>query len=86
MVYVSVNSGEELKDLFNSYTDLLKPLQADGLGGAVYTQLTDLEGEVNGLITYDRKVVKEMNNRKKKSKKRFHTQSSLLPSSWSLQH
>lgn len=64
MVYVSVNNGEELKDLFNSYTDLLKPLQADGLGAAVYTQLTDLEGEVNGLITYDRKVIK-VNDRQK---------------------
>lgn len=69
MVYVSVNSGEELKDLFNSYTDLLKPLQADGLGGAVYTQLTDLEGEVNGLITYDRKVVKVNEQQKEEIKK-----------------
>lgn len=68
MVYVSVNNGEELKDLFSSYTDLLKPLQADGLGGAVYTQLTDLEGEVNGLITYDRKVVKVNEQQKKEIK------------------
>lgn len=66
MVYVSVNDGEELKDLFNSYTDLLKPLQADGLSAAVYTQLTDLEGEVNGLITYDRKVVKVNEQQKEK--------------------
>ena len=74
MVYVSVNSGEELKDLFNSYTDLLKPLQADGLGGAVYTQLTDLEGEVNGLITYDRKVVKVNEQQKEEIKKEIsHT-------------
>jgi hypothetical protein len=29
-----------------------------GLAAAVYTQTTDVEGEVNGLITYDRKVVK----------------------------
>lgn len=58
MVYVSVNNSTELKDLFISYNDLLRPLQFDGLGGAVYTQLTDLEEEVNGLITYDRKVVK----------------------------
>lgn len=69
MVYVSVNNGEELKDLFNSYTDLLKPLQSDGLGAAVYTQLTDLEGEVNGLITYDRKVVKVNEKQKAEIKK-----------------
>ena len=29
-----------------------------GFAAAVYTQLTDVEGEVNGLMTYDRKVVK----------------------------
>ena len=29
-----------------------------GLSGAVYTQTTDVENEVNGLLTYDRRVVK----------------------------
>ncbi|HEU4390311.1 MAG TPA: hypothetical protein VFV34_21085 [Blastocatellia bacterium] len=29
-----------------------------GLSAAVYTQLTDVETEVNGLMTYDRKVIK----------------------------
>ena len=29
-----------------------------GLAAAVYTQTTDVEGEVNGLMTYDRKVMK----------------------------
>ena len=29
-----------------------------GLGGSVYTQTTDVEGEINGLMTYDRKVLK----------------------------
>lgn len=36
----------------------IKPLIDQGLCGAVYTQLTDIEEEVNGLITYDRRVVK----------------------------
>ncbi len=69
MVYVSVNNGEELKDLFNSFQDMLMPLRADGLGAAVYTQLTDLEEEVNGLITYDRKVVKVNETQKAAIKK-----------------
>ena len=30
----------------------------DGLGAAVYTQTTDVEAECNGLLTYDRAVVK----------------------------
>jgi hypothetical protein len=29
-----------------------------GFSSAIYTQLTDVEGEVNGLMTYDRKVMK----------------------------
>jgi beta-galactosidase/beta-glucuronidase len=41
-------------DVANKLPDLIK----DGLSAAVYTQTTDVEGEVNGLMTYDRKVVK----------------------------
>ncbi|MBZ5583736.1 MAG: beta-galactosidase, partial [Acidobacteriia bacterium] len=44
-----------------AYEDLLAklaPLVKKGLGAAVYTQTSDVEGEVNGLMTYDRKVVK----------------------------
>jgi len=36
----------------------LLPLEEKGLSGAVYTQLSDIEEEVNGLVTYDRRVVK----------------------------
>ena len=36
----------------------LRPLAGDGLAAAVYTQTTDVELEVNGLMTYDRAVVK----------------------------
>jgi len=38
--------------------DQLKPLVAEGLAGAVFTQLTDVEIETNGLLTYDREVIK----------------------------
>lgn len=33
-------------------------LKVEGLAAAVYTQVTDVETEVNGLMTYDRAVVK----------------------------
>lgn len=33
-------------------------LAKKGLAGAVYTQTTDVEGEINGIMTYDRKVLK----------------------------
>ena len=36
----------------------LKLLKQTGVAAAVYTQTTDVEVEVNGLITYDRKVIK----------------------------
>lgn len=38
--------------------DLKKLVQETALGAAVYTQLTDVEHEVNGFLTYDRKVRK----------------------------
>ena len=58
MKYTQVYSKEELKTQFIGLTEQMLGLQADGLCAAVYTQITDLEDEENGLITYDRKVVK----------------------------
>ena len=40
-----------------------------GFSGAVYTQTTDVEGEVNGLFTYDRKVMKVLPERLKAANK-----------------
>ena len=37
---------------------MLKNLIEKGLTAAIYTQITDVEGEVNGLLTYDRKILK----------------------------
>jgi hypothetical protein len=37
---------------------MLKVFVSTGCAAAVYTQTTDVEGEVNGLMTYDRKVIK----------------------------
>jgi hypothetical protein len=36
----------------------LLELIEQGFSGAVYTQTTDVEGEVNGLVTYDRSELK----------------------------
>ncbi|WP_460765323.1 glycoside hydrolase family 2 protein [Niabella terrae] len=47
--------------LIREYTELMHNLSLmvkRGLSAAIYTQTTDVEGEVNGLMTYDRKVVK----------------------------
>jgi len=48
-------------ELLNAYTKLiidLMPMVDKGLSAAVYTQTTDVEIEVNGLMTYDRAVIK----------------------------
>lgn len=38
--------------------DHLKLFEAEGLSGSIYTQPFDVEGEQNGIMTYDREVVK----------------------------
>ena len=53
---------DSLASFAGAYRTLIKksllPLRKQGLSGAVYTQLSDVEEEVNGLLTYDRKVNK----------------------------
>ncbi len=47
--------------LLMAYSSLYLPLDSlkeEGLAAAVYTQTTDVESEVNGLLTYDRAVIK----------------------------
>ena len=46
------------EDLYKLYTDEVLPLTKAGTSAFVYTQLSDVEDETNGLITYDRRVVK----------------------------
>ena len=40
------------------YEKMILPYIAQGLAGCVYTQLSDVEDEINGFYTYDRKVCK----------------------------
>lgn len=56
--YVQFNSKNEVTDEYIIYAEMLKKMIRAGFSAAVYTQTTDVEIEVNGLITYDRKVVK----------------------------
>ena len=49
---------EGLLKTYLGLMDQVKDLAAKGLAGSVYTQTTDVENEVNGLLTYDRKVLK----------------------------
>ena len=56
--YQSFKNADELFKRYTSLTDKLEELINHGLSAAVYTQTTDVEGEVNGFMTYDRKVMK----------------------------
>lgn len=56
--YQSFKNADELFKVYNGFCDRLKDLIQHGLSAAVYTQTTDVEMEVNGLMTYDREIIK----------------------------
>lgn len=56
--YVSYQTKKQLTDAYVDLMTMMRPLIAQGLSAAVYTQTSDVEIEVNGLMTYDRAVIK----------------------------
>ncbi|MDR0422277.1 MAG: beta galactosidase jelly roll domain-containing protein [Proteiniphilum sp.] len=64
--YVQFNSAREVTDEYVKYAEQLKQLIFRGFSAAVYTQTTDVEIEVNGLMTYDRELLKVEEERVKK--------------------
>ena len=56
--YVRFKNAGEVTDEYVRYAEMLERLIPTGCSGAVYTQTTDVEIEVNGLMTYDRKRMK----------------------------
>ena len=57
--YQNLSSREDLIAKYEHFYDQIWGFkQTTGLSACVYTQITDVEGEVNGLITYDRSVLK----------------------------
>lgn len=65
--YVQFKTPEEVTDKYVEFANELKGLADKGYTGAVYTQTTDVEMEVNGLMTYDRKVIKVDEDRVRKA-------------------
>jgi hypothetical protein len=49
---------EGLEKTYLALLDKVADMAKNGLGGAIYTQTTDVEVEINGILTYDRKVIK----------------------------
>jgi hypothetical protein len=56
--YQSFSTREELLSKYESFINRFEHLIRLGMSAAVYTQTTDVEIETNGLMTYDRKVIK----------------------------
>ncbi|WP_432221115.1 glycoside hydrolase family 2 protein [Flavobacterium sp. TMP13] len=56
--YIQFKSSKETTDEYVKYANELKKMVKAGFSAAVYTQTTDVEGEVNGFMTYDRKIDK----------------------------
>ena len=56
--YQSFKNSEELQNRYQEVVGNLAALISRGLSAGVYTQTTDVEVETNGLMTYDRKVIK----------------------------
>lgn len=56
--YVQYNTVEKVTDEYVKYANMLYDLVQQGFSAGVYTQTSDVEYEVNGLMTYDRKVIK----------------------------
>ncbi len=53
--YTNVGNGAELEELYGRFMGMIKGFRDErGLSAAVFTQISDVEGEVNGLLTYDR--------------------------------
>lgn len=61
--YVQFKNSKEVTDQYVEFAEQLLKMVKSGFSAAVYTQTTDVEGEVNGLMTYDRKVIKMEENR-----------------------
>jgi hypothetical protein len=60
--YVQVTANE-LDSKYDGMVKQLRELEKQGLSGSIYTQPFDVEGEENGLITYDREIIKIPINR-----------------------
>ena len=56
--YRSYESKAALTAAYLEKIEMLKPMIKNGLAAAIYTQISDVEVEVNGLLTYEREILK----------------------------
>ena len=69
----AANSAQLTDKIENMYRNMILPGIPSGVCGCIYTQLSDIEEEVNGLYTYDRKVCKADKDRLQKLSKELYS-------------
>ena len=71
--YNTYESREEFENVFDKlYLEEIKPLISKGICALVYTQVSDVEDETNGLITYNRRIVKLHKSRTREIMKQLY--------------
>jgi len=70
--YKSYKTRQELTNAYLDLLEKLEPLIIKGLCAAVYTQTSDVEIEVNGLMTYDREIIKPDADKVSKANKNLY--------------
>lgn len=77
--YRTFADADTLFRTYSSYIEQIIPFINRGLSAAIYTQTTDVEVETNGLLTYDRKVIKVPENKlREESKKMYDAASGIV--------
>ena len=57
-VHFNYSGKDEATSEYEKFIRMIIGFQSEGLSAAVYTQWTDVENEMNGIYTYDRKIIK----------------------------
>lgn len=77
--YDMSKNGEEMVEKYAEMMTMLHSMIKEGLCGAIYTQITDIEREINGLLTYDRDIIKmDMKRLKEMHNSLYQTLSELI--------
>lgn len=84
--YTHANTTNDITTVYDSFIDQIVSYKAEsGLNAAVYTEITDVENECNGLLTYDRIMKVDVNTLRNSNLKaitgRIFTYSTPLPTS-----
>ena len=76
--YRSFRNADTLFMTYDNYLNQITTFIKRGLSAAIYTQTTDVEIECNGLMTYDRKVIKVPENKLKEAARKMYDAAGII--------